>query len=553
MKNKFLSVLFILLFLSSPSSLLGAITSEELSAALLGHLSCFPLELFTVEKQKLSILNKELCLATIYHETGMQPLWVTPEGITPKALIILDFLSKAEQEGLNPEDYALSQLLEIKQASDADSLAIFDILLTYNVVKYIHDISSGRILPSRVDSSLFPEAGDDRYNPLAAVEDLLGADDFAAYLGNLFPGHQHYNALKSALVRYREIDRKGGWPVVPPGKTLRKGMVDERVPVIRTRLFLETGQNIQPEFEPTVYDQILVEEVQRFQQRYGLETDGVIGRETLEAMNVTSGEAVMKIIVNMARWRWQEKELGKRYVLVNIAHFDLTIFSGEEIELQMAVIVGKQQHQTPVFSDRIKYIDFNPFWHVPPGIASKEDLPQLRKDSQYLVNKHIRLFSNWEADALELDSTAIDWQQVSINRMRGYHLRQDPGPWNALGKVKFVFPNTYDVYIHDTATQNLFSHSKRSFSHGCIRVSKPVELAAALLGNGSSDWTLERVKEVIDTGARKVVILPAPLPIHITYQTVWLDKSGNIHFNKDVYDRDKRLQQALFPGRLVEK
>lgn len=562
--KKILVVFVVCLFFSSrlsasesasptESSVSPVSAEEQLSAALLEHLTCFPFELLTVEKQKVSVINKDLCLATIYHETGMKPLWVTSDGITERAEIILDFLAAAGLDGLDPDDYEVSALQKMRHGVEPTELAEFDTRLTFNVVKYVHDLSFGRIHPFQADAELFPEAGDSGFSPLAAVEKLLSEQDVAGYLKSLPPKHKHYTALKAALARYREIDQRGGWPTISEGKILRQDMVSERVPVIRARLAAESDLEIVPESEPEVYDRTLVEAVRKFQFRYGLDVDGVIGKDTLGAMNVTSREAVEKIMLNMARWRWQGKDLGSRYLLINIAHFDLRLYDGENVELQMVVIVGQSQHQTPVFSDSIKYLDFNPFWNVTPNIAAKEDLPELRKDPYYLVKKNIRLFESWEPGARELDSTAIDWHKVTRGRMRGFHLRQDPGPWNALGKVKFVFPNTYDVYLHDTPTQDLFNRTRRIFSHGCIRISKPVQLAVALLRHGSKDWTLERVNEIIDAGKRKVISLPTPMPVHITYQTVWLDKDGEIHFNRDVYDRDKRLHEALFANGPVVK
>jgi murein L,D-transpeptidase YcbB/YkuD len=248
----------------------------------------------------------------------------------------------------------------------------------------------------------------------------------------------------------------------------------------------------------------------------------------------------------MARWRWQEHDLGSRYIIVNIANFDLKAVEDDQVVLNMAVIVGKFQHQTPVFSHRVQYVDFNPFWNIPNSIARNEELPELRKDPMYLVKRKVRLFSSWQNDAVELDSTAIDWNSVSPREMNRYLLRQDPGPWNALGPVKLVFPNRYNVYIHGTPTQELFEHSTRSFSHGCIRASQPLMLAEFALAKEKEDWSLQKIKEIVDSGKRKIVTVFAPLPVHITYQTVWVDKTGTIHFNNDIYGRDRKLAEILF-------
>jgi murein L,D-transpeptidase YcbB/YkuD len=262
-------------------------------------------------------------------------------------------------------------------------------------------------------------------------------------------------------------------------------------------------------------------------------------------MNISAADKVDSIRLNLARWRWQDHILGEHYVLVNIAAFNVKAFHGENIVLDMPVIVGKEQHQTPVFSSTIKYLDFNPFWNIPTSIAQEEELPKLRKNRNYLVDRHVRLFSSWQSDAVELDSTAIDWHNVTKGRMAGFKLRQEPGPWNALGKIKFSFPNRYSVYMHGTPAQNLFSRTQRDFSHGCIRISDPLALAVFILGTQSDDWSREKIEEIYQQDLRKVVRLSSPLAVYLTYQTTWVDKSGTVHFNRDIYLRDAALHDAL--------
>jgi murein L,D-transpeptidase YcbB/YkuD len=247
----------------------------------------------------------------------------------------------------------------------------------------------------------------------------------------------------------------------------------------------------------------------------------------------------------MARWRWQAHDLGENYIMVNIAGFSLSAVKNGETILEMPVIVGKSQHQTPVFSDTIRYLDFNPFWNITTSIARNEELPALRKNPKHLVERNIRLFSSWQEDAVELDSTAIEWSTVSRAQMSRYKLRQDPGPWNALGRVKFVFPNHHSVYLHDTPTRELFDRSFRSFSHGCIRVSRPLALALFALELEDPLWSSKKIDTIVASGERKVIALSNPLPIHITYQTVWLDNQGIIRFNSDLYNRDARLLEVL--------
>jgi murein L,D-transpeptidase YcbB/YkuD len=545
MKIKQLFFIFLLGLLISFPLAAGAATAEEFLSALSRHLRCFPLQQVDLSKQEISITNENLCLAAIYKATGMKPLWVGENGPGEKAVIIRQFLENAETEGLRPDDYNVEGIRFLWQSDEPDHLAQLETQLTLNLLKYAHDVSHGGIMPFKTDPVLYPEAGDTHLKPVLLVEKARAATDLAGYLASLPPSHEYYRKLRDALQFYRNIAKSGGWKKVANGKTIRPGDQDERIRQVRQRL-AKTGELSPPEGDETLYDNELIQAVTKFQEQFGLVADGIIGRETLTALNMSSEEIIDKIILNMTRWRWQEKELGRRYIIVNIANYDLKAFEDGREVLKMEVIVGKLQHQTPVFTSHVQYVDFNPFWNVPPSIAEKEELPELRKDAFYLVNRKVRLFSSWQDDGIELDSTTVDWQSVTDDEMKRYKLRQDPGPWNALGSVKLVFPNEYSVFIHGTPAQELFEHNKRNFSHGCIRVSQPLDLARFALSLEKPGWSMEKIQEIVDQGARKVVSISSPLTIHITYQTVWIDNLGTIHFNSDVYGRDKILAEILF-------
>lgn len=524
-------------------------TSEtDLVAEMTKQLVCYPLELLDINKNRPILATRELCLAVIYHERGAHPLWVSPKGPGEKAYVILDHLKKSYEHGLDTSNYQIERITELWHSTQLTDLTELDALLTYNLVKYFHDLSYGQLKPHEANPELFPEAGDASFDPIKAIELSLASEDLDALLKLLPPQHQHYDNLKSALTRYRQFADLGDWPPIPPGMTLRPGENDARVKLLRKRLEMSSDFPLPlPNPVEDVYDAELEKAVIRFQKRHGLEPDGIIGKQTLAALNVTAAERVDIIRLNMARWRWQAHDLGDKYVLVNIASFNLKAYKdgGANRILDIPVIVGKFQHQTPVFSDSIKYVDINPFWNITPSIARNEELPELRKNPYHLTERNIRLFSSWQHNAVELDSTQIDWHSVSKSQMSGYKLRQDPGPGNALGKIKFVFPNNYSVYIHDTPTPNLFNHTQRDFSHGCIRVSDPFALALFVLDDHKKNWTEEKVREVYNQTSRKVIRLSDPLPVHITYQTTWVDKEGAIHFNSDIYARDEELYKAL--------
>ena len=521
---------------------------DPLASAMAEYLECYPLELLSFKDQKTTITSRNLCLAVIYHKKGLSPLWVKAQGPGHRATIILDTLKKAGEEGLDPDDYGVPQMDLLWHSLEPSSLARLDTLITFNLIKYIHDVSRGQIKLRYIEPILFAEAGDVDLDPLAMVNKVLSVTDLSSYLASLPPDHRHYRDLKKALNVYRDLYQQGGWEKIPAGKTIRPGDSDHRMPALLKRLAITGDVQLPVEDNTMVYGEDLIPCVKQFQIRHGLSPDGVVGPATLGALNIPVHSAVRKIMINMDRWRWQEHFLGDKYILVNIAGFNLSGFESGQLKIHFPVIVGKLQHQTPVFSDRVMYIDFNPYWNITPSIARNEELPGLRKDPLHLVKRHIRLFSSWKSDAVELDSTTMDWHNITRAQMAGFKLRQDPGPWNALGTVKFIFPNKYDVYMHDTPTQNLFSRSTRNFSHGCIRVSDPPGLALFILSGNNSGWTLEKIKAILDSGKRTVIRPEESVPVHITYQTAWVDKDGLICFSRDIYDRDRKLARALFPG-----
>ncbi len=526
----------------------GSAGEQDLARAMADYLECYPVELLSFKEQKPSIAREDVCLAAIYHELGARPLWVSEDGPGKRAEVILNYLKNAGSEGLDPSDYRVEKIVDLWTDTDLDSLAKLDTLLTYNMVKYVHDVSHGQLKSYMVNPELFAEAGERSFDPLKMVETILSTENLDAFFQSLPPQHRQYRGLKDGLVHYGRIKYDGKWQVLTGTRSIRPGDGDARITEIRKKIALLTNSSVDnPETgNPLIYDDTLLKKMTRFQQTHGLEPDGIIGRNTLEALNRSPQDRLAQIRLNMARWRWQDHELGHKYVLVNIANYRLYAYDAGELKLNMPVIVGKFQHQTPVFSDRIKYLEINPYWNVPTSIAINEDLPELKKNPHYLVEKNIRLFSSWQKDGVEIDSTTINWRRITASKMAGFKLRQDPGPANALGRVKFVFPNHYSVYLHDSPAKNLFSRQKRSFSHGCIRVSQPEQLAVFLLDEKGGEWEIQRVKDLISQGKRMVLRIDQPIPVHITYQTAWVDKDDQIIFNSDVYGRDEKLYKALF-------
>ncbi len=352
--------------------------------------------------------------------------------------------------------------------------------------------------------------------------------------------------LKAALARYRLLAQQGGWDAIPENdSTLHPGESGPVVPAIQRRLTvtdLYAGTGISPGSE--VYDPALVTAVKRFQLYNGLAPDGVVGKQTVAALNQSVDERIALIEMNLERWRWLDHDLGDTYILVDIAGYDVQGVRNDRVEVEMRGIVGKLHHETPVFSDSIKYMEFNPYWNLTPRIARHETVPKLRSNPDYLAENHMRVFDGWGPEAQELNPDAIDWNAVT--NPGKYKFRQDPGPWNALGRVKFIFPNKYSIYLHDTPNHALFERAERSFSHGCIRLSEPTDLAKWILEIDESDWDAVTVDAVLEGYERTVKPLQTPLPVHLTYETAWIDGDGQLRFAPDVYGRDRLLERALY-------
>lgn len=349
--------------------------------------------------------------------------------------------------------------------------------------------------------------------------------------------------LNEALAKYRSIADAGGWPVVPSGPKMEKGDSDRRMDLLRTRLAVTGYGPYGSGGDPDRFDDDLDRAVRLFQERHGLEVDGIVGPNTIAELNVTAEERVRQIMVNMERWRWLPRDLGERHIQVNIADFQMRVFEAGDQVMEMRAIVGRNYRRTPVFSDMMTYLVINPYWNVPNSIAVKDKLPLLKKDPGYLGQNNMKVFRGWGMDAVELDPLTIDWNGLTEDNFP-FRLRQDPGPSNALGRIKFMFPNKFNVYIHDTPSRDLFDKAVRNFSSGCIRIENPVELAEYLL-RADPGWSRPAILSSIDRAEERTVRLPEPIRIYILYCTAWVDDLGNLQFRRDIYERDRAVDEAL--------
>ena len=362
---------------------------------------------------------------------------------------------------------------------------------------------------------------------------LANSDAPDKILDGLDPTNREFVALKARLAKF--YDGTAEKPVViPDGPLLKLGVEDSRVPLLRKRLDLPV-----PEANADVYDESVVAAVTDFQTQLGLNADGVVGPATIAALNGSGGVDKMDVIANMERWRWMPRDLGNFHVLVNIPEFRVTVVSDGKPTYSTRVVVGKPTNQTPVFSDEIEYVVVNPYWNVPASIATNEIVPHILANPGYLASQNMEALSGGKV----INASAVDWSQVDPSNLSSLRFRQRPGVGNALGTIKFLFPNANDVYLHDTPSKYLFSRSYRAFSHGCVRVQNPMDFANALLvaENNLNATTLE----AMFGDSERWVRLKHHIPIHLAYFTLRVDQDGNIRSFGDVYGQNKRLIQLL--------
>ena len=343
--------------------------------------------------------------------------------------------------------------------------------------------------------------------------------------------------LQQALNRYQQMAHSGGWPHLDTGPALRKGAAGPRVRQLRRRLRVTGDLQTSPSPSDTTWDAALERAVRSFQRRHGLVEDAIVGPVTRTALNVPVEERVQQIRVNLARWN-RLPRLPSRYVHVNVPAFTLEAVENGRQALTMRVIVGTPETPTLLFETTVTQVVLNPYGYVPTSIAVQEILPRLKRDPAYLARNDMRLIH----DGRYVEPTQVDWQQISPSNFP-YRIRQEPGPANPLGEVEFIIPNPHDIRLHDTSERHLFREATCAFSYGCIRVEKPVELAAFVLH--TEEWTLSRLRSAIDSEETTTIRVTDPMPVHIRYWTAWVAPQGTIHFRRDIYGNDRNLRRTL--------
>jgi len=492
---------------------------------------------------------------SFYQARGYLPVWLAEDGAAaPAARALLSWAGAADANALPADRYGVSGLAA--RLADASSgaysnAAALEAELTRLFLAYGRDISSGLLEPRSVSRNIDIEPR--RPDPAVLLAGVGTTDDIAAFLGALAPTGPAYDRLLSLYAKSREIARNGGWgPQVVKGRTLRPGDRDPRVKQLRARLIalgdMAPAEQVAagavmndatpPVTGPHLFDPALEAAVQRFQARHGLNTDGIVGAMTLAALNTTAAERAAQVAVGLERLRWLNYDLGARHIVINTAAFTMTMFENGDPRFSTRTVVGKSgRFQTPEFNDELEFIVVNPTWNVPYSIASKEILPLLQEDPTYLEQNDMELLGS------DLPASEIDWSQVTRGAFPG-RIRQRPGPGNALGAVKFLFPNQYSIYMHDTPSRKLFARDRRAYSHGCVRLQDPIGFAHLLLSLQDDDpvGTFDRLRA---RGGEQWVRVREAIPVYVTYRTAWLDADGVRQFRADVYRRDRDVMAAL--------
>ena len=481
-----------------------------------------------------AVMLDRTALEAVYAPRQYAPLWTK----TAQVDALLATFKAAGAHALNPADYHISEIESLRAASSDEQKQQLDMTLTDALMRYALDVRMGRVLPRQVKGERF--APYQKIDPVLVVQAASQAPDLGAYLAKLPPQSPVYQGLMQALAKLQaEVAANIVWPVIPEGRKIEPGNNADRVKILRQRLAASGELGGAEANNSTHYDAKLVEAVKAYQQRAGLEPDGVVGRSTLAMLNVPLATRLDQVRANMERLRWQADDLGERYVYVNVPAYQLIAVSKGQVDLNMKVIVGRVKRPTPIFSDQIRMVEFNPTWHVPPTIAREDVLPHLREDPGYaLEHKNVRIYQS----GVEVDPYTVDWHRADI---RHYRLRAEPGPRNPLGTVKFLFPNQFDVYLHDTNERDLFVKDLRAISSGCIRVSDPPALTNWVLGADRPDWTDERRTTILDSLKQTRLTLRTPIPVYISYITAWLDEGGLPVFRDDIYGQDQILIAAL--------
>jgi len=532
-----ISVLFLALLVSSPAASQTQVGSND-SIQYLSEQLLLGSEVRVAD----AALAASNIIPEFYSRREFTPAWADADQIDE----FVGLIGRAYEEGLNPNDYLHVELSSLvhdyrQNPDDADLKGKLDVLLTESLSRYGNHLIYGKVDPAQLDENWNWLRSSDGQDPVALVQQAIDSDSITAFINNFLDRGSLYQRMKAMLAEYRSLKDTGGWPLIDTGPTLKLGMEDDRIMVIRKRLAVTGDLPGSEDNQSRMFDKALEQGVTAFQDRHNLDADGAIGARTLAAMNVTVDERIDQIRVNLERLRWVVRDIEDEFVVTNIASFQTFLVRNREVIWTGRSQVGRFYRQTPVFKAKIKYLQFNPTWTVPPGILRNDILPAVQKDVGYLAAKEMDLI---DRDGKIVDPATVDWSRYGAGRLPPYQFVQRPGPANALGRVKFIFPNSHFVFLHDTPSKALFDRTERTFSSGCIRVENPFVFAELLLNNPGK-WNSDSIQKLLDSEKPQNVFLDEPLTVMLLYGTVGATDMELVRFYNDIYQRDARVLNSL--------
>lgn len=478
-------------------------------------------------------------LQRFYSGRDYQPVWLQPDSISALHDVALDFIATADAEGLDSHDYQLHWLRQMRLNHFSALPYELEFRTTRALLMLAEDLRQGQLPANDVDPDWYiPQPS---FDPVDFLLDAVASNRLPQSLYDLSPKIPSYQLLKQALAKYRDlVARQVTWTRIPAVPVIRPNTSHPVIPLVRTRMAEAFHTHGTAEYNLTAiqsdyYDDELVNAIKSFQVQHGLNADGIIGKNTRRALNLAPADKVRRLRLNMERLRWLPRNLGDRYLLVNIAGFQLVAVKQDQQILNMRIIVGRNYRSTPSFSSYVSHMILNPYWNIPASIAREDLLPKQQEDPAFFASQGIKVYSGYDYSKASIDPDTVDW--LAITKGFPYVLRQDPGVNNALGIIKFMLPNPFSIYLHDTPGKSLFQKEIRTFSSGCIRLEQPMALADFVM---EGHRTQTELTAQIKTGRTATVSLPEPTPIYIVYLTAWVDGQRKIQYSPDTYGRDKR-------------
>lgn len=497
-------------------------------------------------------------LSNFYKNRDYKLAWITLDELEPQAKSLIELIRKSHEHGLDSNNYYITEINNLYSTLYHDSISEesfgkdfvkLDYTFTAAYLTYASHMLGGVINPEIADSNWVQYKKEKEWD--LYLQEALENKNVEASITSLIPKNEQYSLLKEKLAAFvkmasaknksnlKEPDR------IPADATIKLGDSAEEVGILKRRLIFWGDLNENEEKSDfLVYNKSTQNAIADFQARHGILEDGKVGPETISMLNASVESRIGQISLNMERLRWLPEEIGDHYIWVNIPDYQVKIIKNGKEDLKMRVIVGEKMNETPIFSDTMEFIVFSPTWTVPMSISTEEMLPKIKEDDDFFEDRNLLLYESWEKGAEVIDPRKVNWKKVDKENFE-YKIVEKPSESNALGLVKFMFPNSEAIYLHDTPTDHLFDETERGFSHGCIRVEKPKELAEYLLQENDEDWDQERITEYMEMDTPTTITMKKRLPVHIVYHSAWVDEENKIHFRKDIYNHDKTQEQAI--------